>query len=275
MNSTTSVLTERLEMFFESIRAHPIQIVSSSVIIGIALYVGVSIGLAELNRQNSYKIHMLASEMLIELGPDLAEESRRHAEMVKQYTEHIEEGYLAAILRVLYPTYSPKKALAFALSGLEKAAKEEKDEDERKFLYEVARSEDRRVKILEAMLANNMDDVCELLRVAIEGAFEKELLVENAPEACEDNRRTMLLLFLARLSYNSNSQKRFLDSFRRIVETYVKHKEEQTIKFQEVNPQEALLMIFVGSMQRRLAVLGAMSANDMDKVCVCVLFSLC
>lgn len=48
------------------------------------------------------------------------------------------------------------------------------DKKKQEWLYEVARSEDRRVRILEAMLYNDMDKVCQLLRVAIEQAYEKE-----------------------------------------------------------------------------------------------------
>jgi hypothetical protein len=74
------------------------------------------IGLAELVRQNSYPIHILAAEMLIEHGPDYPSESGRHAEMIKRYTEHLEKRQLAGILLVLYPKYGPNKALVSILS---------------------------------------------------------------------------------------------------------------------------------------------------------------
>lgn len=288
MDSTISALTERLEKFFESIRTHPIQIVSSSVIVALVLYIGVNTGFAELVRQNAHRIHMLACEPLTESGPDLIEANTEHAEMVQVYVEHMQQSNLAAILGLLYPECSLKNQLDSVWLPLTNAP-----------------VDDERVREVNCVAGKQINGLCEraeelsrrpiiwftskytpdeMLRDTdnmlpksqeLVGTFEKELLVENAPEACEDNRRTMLLLFMARLSYNINSQKRFLDSFRRIVETYVKRKEELTRKFGEGSAQKELLMIFGGSEERRLTILEAMSANDMDQVCVCVIFSLC
>ena len=52
-------------------------------------------------------------------------------------------------------------------------ADKEENKETKEEILKVARSENRRVKILEAMLANDMDKVCDLLREAIEKAFEE------------------------------------------------------------------------------------------------------
>ena len=83
--------------------------INASLIIGLAFYLGIDIVLAEVVRQNSYDMHMLAAEQLNELGPCFISESVRHSEMIKQYTKHLEQRHLAALVRVLFPKYSPKK----------------------------------------------------------------------------------------------------------------------------------------------------------------------
>jgi len=90
--------------FFESITKHPIQTVVAFLII-IALYSVIDIGLAGVVRQNSYDIHMLSAELLIELGPDLTDESRRHAETVKRYIKHLGDRQL--ILCLFFQTLRP------------------------------------------------------------------------------------------------------------------------------------------------------------------------
>ena len=67
--------------------------------------------------------------------------------------------------------------MPFSCIGWCKRSKQEgniKDKDKQEWPYSVANIEDRRVKILGAMLNNNMEKVCNLLTKAIEEAFEKE-----------------------------------------------------------------------------------------------------
>ncbi|MCK4791079.1 MAG: hypothetical protein KAV87_45520, partial [Desulfobacteraceae bacterium] len=49
--------------FFEPLIKYPFWTVIASVIIGIALYAGVDIVLAEVVRQNTHDIHILSTEM--------------------------------------------------------------------------------------------------------------------------------------------------------------------------------------------------------------------
>jgi hypothetical protein len=53
------------------------------------------------------------------------------------------------------------------------AEKMEKGKSKQQSLYNIAESETRRVEILDAMLDNDMDKVCKLLKDAIEKAFDK------------------------------------------------------------------------------------------------------
>jgi hypothetical protein len=75
---------------------------------------------------------MLAAEMLIEHGPDYANESKKYAELIGQYyNKHLEKRDSAAMLRILYPWLSPQKALASTKEALEKAAKGKEEEAKR------------------------------------------------------------------------------------------------------------------------------------------------
>lgn len=282
MNSTTSALTERLEKFFESVRTHPIQIVSSSVIVALVLYIGVNIGFAELVRQNSHRMHMLAFDPLTESEPGLIEASREHTKMVQVYVEHMEQRNLGAILGLLYPEYNLKNRINSVWLPLTNAPVDDERVREVKWVAgkqingfcKRAEKFSRRLIIgfiSEYTLGKLLRDIDNTLAKSQElvGKFEKELLIENAPVACEANRKTMLLLFLARSSYNS--QKRLFESLREIVETYIKRKEELARIFPEGELQKELLMIFTTSEQRRLKILEAMLESDMNKAHACAL----
>lgn len=53
-------------------------------------------------------------------------------------------------------------------------AEKTEDENTQRFLYNMIKSEERRIRVLEAMLTGNTDEVCKILKKAIEIAFEKE-----------------------------------------------------------------------------------------------------
>lgn len=272
-------MKQTIVKFFEPLnKKYRFLTVSASVIIGIALYVGVDIGLAEVVRQNTYDIHMLASELLIELGPDFTSETGRHAEMIKQYTDQLEQRHLATILRVLYPTYSPRKVLAYTLSGLEKAAKDKKEEESKK-------------AILEAGLASNQlymrgmrfprspivwfdsEDLPDQLLMDLDKALaeshelvdklEKDRTPEAAIESCRANRKAILLLFLSRLGHDNEEKiKRFQSEVEqardctRLLARTEKDKKKQKWLYEVAESED-----------RRVKILDAMLANDMDRVC--------
>ena len=66
-----------------------------SLIIGIALYISVDIVTAEVVRQNSYDIHMLAAKMLIEHGPDYTKQSGKKISGTKDMRKNISTFWIA------------------------------------------------------------------------------------------------------------------------------------------------------------------------------------
>ena len=277
MSSVKFNFRETVEKFFVPLRKYPIRTAISSVLVAIALYVGIDILIAELVRQNTYDIHMLASEMIIELGPDLAYESGQHAEMIKQYNKHLEQRQLAGILRVLYPKYSPEKALASSLSGLEKAAKG-KEEEAKKAIWQAGLASHRLYRLgkrfpqspykwfeseglpdwLLIDLDNALDDSSKMVY-----KLEKEKTPEVAVESCRANRRAILLIFLARLSYDNEEKiKHFLSDVEKARDCTISLARKEKDK----KKQEWLYEV-AKSEDRRVQILEAMLANKIDRVC--------
>jgi hypothetical protein len=238
----------------------------------------VNIGLAEVIRQNSYPIHLLASEQLNELGPCFIGEGGRHVEMIKKYTKHLERRQLAVLVRVLYPKYSPKKMFASVLPALEKAVEEQDDEMAKKAIWRAGEATNKlymRGKRFPWSPIDwfNSEDLPNWLLTDLNNAFvESHKLVnklksdqtqEAAIEACVANRRTILLLFLARLGYDDQKTIREFLSDVKLSYDYtnaVADKEENK------ETKEEILKV-ARSENRRVKILEAMLANDMDKVC--------
>lgn len=250
--------------------------ISASLIIGIALYVGIDIGLAEVVRQNSYDMHMLATEQLNELGPGFANESKQYAEIIRRYTEHLEQRNLAPLLRVLYPTYSPKKALASLLPSLEGV---EDEEEAKKAIWQAGVTSNQLYKLgkrfpRSPILWFKSEVVPDQLLTALDNALAESTKLtsklENDPNrdaaiaACRANRKAILLLFLARLGYDNKEKiERFLSDVERardctllLAERTVKNKKDQEFLYETARSEN-----------RRVKILRAMLDNNMDKVC--------
>lgn len=277
MKRPTFSFGQTVVKFFEPLRAHPIQMIIASVIIGIALYVGIDIGLAEVVRQNSYDIHMLSTEMLIELGPDYASESERYAEIIKRYTKHLEQRRLATVLRLLYPEYSPKKRLESVLLALEKVAYDE--EEARRAIWKAGlasnqlyvhskrfpqspfkwfESEDLPVPLLYEL--DNAFDTFHMQVDKLKNAQTIEDAVDGCRVTCSSSRRVILLLFLARLSYDNEEKiERFLTDLKESRDSALffaeKYKSEEKIFYDRARIKDC-----------KVKILEAMLANDMDKV---------
>ncbi len=256
--------------------------ISASVIIGIALYVFVDIELAELVRQNSHPLQLLATEQLIELGPNYTGESIRYAEIIDQYyTKHLEQRhYAAAALRVLYPNLSPQKALASTREALEKSTKEEAKET----IWQAGITSYRLYKLCKRFPRSPIErfkseDLPDWLETALEKAFEKfhEQVnkLENAQTldaaenecktACRYSREALILLSLARLGYDNKEK---IESFQSDIEraTYLA---KSFAKRAELEKDEKKQKVFSGrakNMGIRADVVGSMLANDMDSV---------
>jgi len=263
--------------FFRPLKVHPILIVAASVIIGLALYYGVDIKLAEVVRQNSYDMHMLAAEMLSESGP-YVNAINQHAEMVHLYSERLEERQLAVILQVLYPEFSPERALASASKELEKATKEE---EARKAIWQAGMeinqfyAKSRRfpmapVKWLESedlpdWLLKDIDDAINESHRRVD-MLENEQTRESALASCEANRKTILVLFLGRLGSNKEEIRGKIQDFLSVAEQAEKYKRIVANKEEYVENKQQILK-WAHSEQRRVKIAEAMLENDMERVC--------
>ena len=268
--------------FFQPLTKHPIWTVVASVIIGITLYVGVDIGLAELVRQNSFDIHMLAAEQLNELGPCFIGERREHAEMIKKYTDHLEERQLAPILRLLYPHYSPKKVFASTLSDLEKA---ENGEEAKKAIWQAGEASNQLYMLgklfprspIEQFKSEDLPDW--LVKDVNDGLTRSHELVdelkdsqtlEAAVAACRANRKTILLLFLARLGYDNEEKiKSFLSDVERARDCTLLIAKRMV----EDKTNKELLYETARSEDRRIKILEVMLAKDKDMEKICPLLT--
>ena len=274
MKTTLFNLHQTVAKFFEPLTKHPFLTFSVSVFIGATLYLGVDIGLGELFRQNSYDIHMLSTEQLTEVGPCFISESEEHAEIIKQYTEHLEKRRLAFVIRLLYPQCSPKKALASALSDLEKA---DNEESARKAIWQAGLASNQLYMLSKRFSRSpirwfDSEDLPNWLLTELENAFVKshELVdkLENdqtwevAVAACIANRRTILLLFLARLGYNDEEKIREFEA----VMVRVRDYNQRLAAATEDDKQKKLLIEWANSEERRINILHAMIADDMDRV---------
>lgn len=269
-------LRQTVVKFFEPLTKHTFWTIAASVIIGIALYVGVDIRLAEVVRQNSFPIHILAAEQLIELGPNHAYESGQHANMINQYIEHLERRDYAAILRILYPEYSPKKALASAFSDLEKAANEE---EAKKAIWQAGLASNKLymrskrfprspIRWFESevvsdrllMVLDNAFDTFHELVDELEKVQNQEAAVEKCKDSCRESRRVLLLLALARLGYDNKEKK---------IERYIRDVEKSrdlVMLFEEkYKSEQKLFSDRAKNMNLRAEVAKAMLDNDMNR----------
>lgn len=253
--------------------------ISTSLLIGIGLYISVDIVTAEVVRQNSYPLNMLAAEMLIEHGPDYAEDSKRYADLIEEcYTAHLEKRNYATMLRVLYPSLNPQKTLVSTQEALEKAA-ECNDEEAKQVIYQAGKAINQLYLLSEKFPRSPVkwfesEEVPKWLLEKLDNAFDtfhdhiNELNnVQNVKEAkdrcrrgCRYSRRALLLLYLARLGYDNKDQKieRFATDLQKAIEL-ARH-------FSETYTSEQILFCDrIENMEIRAKVVDALLDNDIDK----------
>ncbi len=250
---------------------HPIWTILASVIIGITLYVVINILVAERIRQDTDDIHVLASELLNELGPEFNDESKRHAEIIKKYTDHLKQRHLAILTRIIYPAHSPGKLLTRTAQKLENATT---DEDARNAIWESGVEIDQlRMKAerfprspielfdsedLPEWLLNDLDEALADSAEMVD-KLENEKTKDAAGEACRANRKSVLLLFLARLGHYSEEKiKSFLSDVKRARDLTLLLANAETNK-----EEQNWLYGVAGSEDRRVKILEVMLANDM------------
>jgi hypothetical protein len=250
-----------------------------SLIIGIAFYISVDIVTAEVVRQNSYPINMLAAEMLIERGPDYTKESGKYADLIEEYyTKHFEERDYAFILRTLCPSLSPQKALASTKEALEKAA-EGNDEEAKQVIYQAGKAINQLyllsekfprspVKLFESeevpdwllTKLNNAFDAFHKQVGEIENAQNVNEATDRCRKGCRYSRRALLLLYLAGIGYDNEEQRieRFASDLQKAIDLAryfsEKYKSEQVLFCDRFE-----------NMKIRAQVVDALLDNDIDK----------
>jgi len=259
--------------------------IGASVIIGIGLYVFVDIELAELVRQNSHPLQLLAMEQLIELGPNYTGEGKRYVEIIDDYyTKHLEQRHYAAVaLRVLYPNLSPQKALASARGTLDNAKEGEAAEaiwqagiatNELHKLCKrfprspIVRFESEKLPIwLKEALEKAFIDFHKQV-IKLEGAQTLAAAETECKTACRYSREGLILLSLARLGYDGEEKIEKIKSFQRDLEraTRLAQKFAERAKREKDEKRRTVFSGRTRNMGIRVDVVQAMLANDMDSV---------
>lgn len=265
-----------LKIYFRPLSTHPIRMGVAFLIVGILLYIGANIGLAEVIRQNSHRMHPLSVEILLELDPSSLGECKRHAKMIRQYTKHLEGNRVGLILRWLYPQYSLDKQMTSSLADLEAAKTgEEAQKAIRKAgmtvlrLYKMGKKFPKSPRAWfnsETLPKKLLEDINDSLANATQMAdnLEKVQTQETVRVACQINRYTILLLSLGQLGYNDNEKiQQFLSDVKRA------HHYTQVLvgKTEDKTKVKEWLDKVVRSEARRIKVLEAMLAGNTDEVC--------
>lgn len=275
----SSFVRQTLSEFFAPLnKKHRRKKITIAFLISIVLYVVVNIGLAEVIHQNTFRIHMLAAELIIEHGPELNIESSGHAKMVQLYVDHLEEGYIAKIVGLLYPTYSPDRVLSSLAPALDIAATADNEEIPKKAIWQAGLAIDKLYMISEKFPRSpikwfNSENLSEELIVDVNDAIEisanKVGELETNPDrntaiaACRANRRAILLLALYRLGYEDKEK---IESFRNTVEKA--HNIITDIAQNEPDGNERdFLYSIAGSELRRVNILNALIDNDIERAC--------
>lgn len=93
-------------------------------------------------------------------------------------------------------------------------------------------------------------------------------VIETALHSCERNRKTMLLLFLVRSSYERPEVASLFTRFRAVVEECRNSKIAVAAVLTDDDPRKEFLQeIIAVSEQRRLQILNAIKAGDMYEAC--------
>ena len=199
--------------------------------------------------------------------------------MIKLYTKRLERRQPSALVRILYPAYNHKKEFDSILSSLEKAAKGNDGEKAKEAIWQAGLASNqlymlgkrfprspiqwfKSEKLPEWLLTDLNSALADSHKLV--NKLDKERTMNNALEACRINRKTILLLFLARLGYDNEGEiKRFVRDVERARDcTLLLAK-----RIGENEKKKEILYEVAKSEERRIKILKAMIADDMDKVC--------
>lgn len=262
--------------FGEPCIKQPVSLVVCSLIVFAFLYVGISF--AEIIRDDSDDVSILTCEMLTETGPNFTDPINNHITMLANYSKYLEHKHLASLLRA-FSSYNPNKVFTASLEILKNAkGSQEKiandiwraGEEVMIFRLNAPKLLPRGIALHEYRKAPKglLDDIRNALEKSIEAEmlFDEKPTMENAIESCMANRRTILLLFLARKNYNRPEVASLFTSFRGIVEKCRDRKTEIYGLLSENDPRNEFLKIISESENRRLEILDNTKNRNMRKV---------
>jgi hypothetical protein len=271
-----------VKKFFVPFGKCPFKFFVWPIVIIIACWLYITTGITGLVRLNSDDALFLASDSLVmaaepisDKGTDFTEEIKANVEILQIYVDHMKERHLADILKLLHPAYQPKKRLLPILEQLEKAPNDQ--EGSREVLWESGNEFNdfykdsnklssrkttwfKSEKLPEKLLKDL--DIALVESQELAKKFEEQTNMENALAACQANRRTMLLLFLARMGYGSEEKiKQFLSVSNRTLDC----KKSLTSTIEDPKTKK-IILVWKESEQHRMNILNAMLRDDMEKV---------
>lgn len=268
-----------MRKFLQILRDHKLRVSIGTVIIILIVFSAyIRIGVGDLVAHNGCDVAMLGTSMQFESGPDFKSANEGHIEILRKYINYMEDRYLADILRVFYGEYSPTEGLGRALNTLKNAegsqvkfAKAIWLAGEQVEQYRMKAAAFPKFELVLHKYQKVPDELVGDIKKALENSqkslddFEENQTLENAVRSCEDNRRTMLLLFLARAGYNSGHNKLF-DKFQEIVKAAKESKIKRAAELADGDPEKRFLIEIISkSEQRRSDILDFLKTDNMDK----------
>jgi hypothetical protein len=263
----------RLRRLSKPVRESPILLFVCSVFITGGLYIGISSAEIGIVRDNCEDASILACEMICETGPNFPGPADNHVIMLKYYAKYMEQKHLPYILMALYGHDQEKalEATAQTLKSVE-GGQEEIANDILRAGEDVMLS---RLNAPKSFLGSInlykrwkkapkelLEDVNKAISQSKEAAkvFHETPTLDNAVESCEANRKTMLLLFLARDSVQSELFEDFQNT--------VKDSRDRKIEMAGVgpydDPRKEFLALIAKSEQRRWDILEDLKKQNIN-----------
>lgn len=251
------------------------------ILLSVLLYIRVGVG--DLVAHNASDTSIIGIEMLCESGPNFKLATKGHINILQEYTTHMENKYLGGILGILHEEYTPTKGFERALKTLEEAKDSSQEECARAIWLAGEQVEQYRMKAASFSKPKTVlhkyqevpDELVRDVRTSLGKSnksferFKKNPILENAVFLCEDDRRTMLLLFLARAGYNSSHEELFGEfcAFHELEKKVTAEEQKLFDRLQDDDSQ--MRKRFVGhilqSEKRRLYVLESLKVGDLHK----------
>lgn len=256
--------------FLKIVKIQPIKCSISAIIVFVVLYGGIS--WAEILHEDTEAISIISCELICETGPDFIDNDL--ANMLLDYSSYLEEKHLAGLLKTFNVSNTAKNGLTDAVTILEKAkgSQNEVAHDIWRAGEEILYSGLGAPKFLPGTIRlreyrSAPEDLLTDIRTAMNASIKAAKLFDDKPNmdtavrSCEENRKTMLLIFLARRS----GQIELFDEFKEIVEACNRSKLEVAGRLQKGVPRNEFLIMIAESELRRAEILEAMKKRNNEK----------